>query len=74
MNQMAEAGFVLFAGPLAGSEWGRVRVLMIAVASSDAEVRSRLEGDPWVASQRLVTSSVETWMPIVGADRLAPVK
>jgi uncharacterized protein YciI len=73
MNQLAENGFVLFAGPLAGSEAGRIRVLLIADAQSEREVYNRLAGDPWACSQALVTSSVEKWMPIVGAERLAPV-
>jgi uncharacterized protein YciI len=32
MNQLAEHGFLLFAGPLAGSETGRIRVLLIVDA------------------------------------------
>jgi uncharacterized protein YciI len=73
MNQLAEDGCVLFAGPLAGSEAGRIRVLLIADAQSGREVYDRLAGDPWVRAQILVTSCVETWTPIVGAERLAPV-
>jgi uncharacterized protein YciI len=38
MNTLADEGFVLFAGPLAGSEHGRIRVLLIADAPSEAEV------------------------------------
>jgi uncharacterized protein YciI len=73
MNQLADDGYVLFAGPLAGSEAGRIRVLLIADAQSETEVYDRLAGDPWGQAQILVTSRVETWTPIVGAQRLAPI-
>ena len=36
MNRLAEEGFVLFAGPLAGSENDRIRVLLIADADNEA--------------------------------------
>jgi uncharacterized protein YciI len=73
MKQLAEDGVVLFAGPLGGTEAGRIRVLLIADAGSERDVYDRLSGDPWVHSQTLVTSNVETWVPMVGAARLAPV-
>jgi uncharacterized protein YciI len=73
MNQLTKDGFVLFAGPLAGSERGRIRVLLVADAQSATEVYDSLAGDPWVRSQTLVTSRVETWMPMVGAERLGAV-
>ena len=38
MNTLAEEGLVLFAGPLAGSERGRIRVLLIAGAPNEAEM------------------------------------
>jgi len=71
MNGLAEEGFLLLAGPLAGSEAGRIRVLLVASAESQAEIHDRLAVDPWVKSQRLVTASVESWIPIVGTERLA---
>jgi uncharacterized protein YciI len=74
MNQLAHDGYVLLAGTLAGSEAGRILVLLIADAQSEREIYDRLAGDPWVLSQVLVTSSVETWTPIVGAERLARVE
>jgi uncharacterized protein YciI len=71
MNTLAEQGLVLFAGPLAGSERGRIRVLLIAEAQDETEIHRRLAADPWLRSQRLVTSSVESWTPLVGAEQLA---
>ena len=71
MNALADEGFVLFAGPLAGSEHGRIRVLLIADAHSEAENNRRLADDPWALAGRLTTSRVETWNAFVGADRLS---
>jgi len=70
MNRLADEGFVLFAGPLAGSEHDRIRVLLIADAASEADVHQRLADDPWERTQRLATMSVETWNLFVGADRV----
>jgi len=70
MNQLGDEGFVLVAGPLAGTENGRVRVLLIADAQSEAEIHRRLTDDPWVQTGQLVTASIEPWKIIVGTDRL----
>jgi uncharacterized protein YciI len=70
MNNLAAEGLVLFAGPLAGSEHDRIRVLLIAEAASEAEIRQRLADDPWERTQQLVTTSVEPWNLVVGADRV----
>jgi uncharacterized protein YciI len=71
MQALADEGFVLFGGPLAGSEHGRVRALLIVDADSDDEIHRRLAGDPWVLAQRIVTTSVESWNVFVGAERLS---
>jgi uncharacterized protein YciI len=71
MNALADEGFVLFGGPLAGSEDGRVRVLLIVEAKSEVEIRRRLADDPWVRTEQLVTTSIEPWNVIVGARRAA---
>jgi uncharacterized protein YciI len=70
MNSLADEGFVLFAGPLAGSEQDRIRVLLIADASSATDVHRRLADDPWERTQRVVTTSVEQWNLLVGDERL----
>ena len=70
MNNLATERFVLFAGPLAGSETGRIRVLLIADAASEDEVHQRLADDPWERTQQLVTTNVESWNLFVGAERL----
>jgi len=71
MNGLAEEGMVLFAGPLAGSESGRLRVLLIVDADGEEEIHRRLADDPWVRTERLVIASIETWNLMVGAERLA---
>jgi len=70
MNRLAEDGLVLFAGPLAGSEADRIRVLLIANAADEDEIERRLTDDPWAVANRLVTVSVEPWMLMVGGERL----
>jgi uncharacterized protein YciI len=70
MSSLADDGSVLFAGPLAGSQSGRIRVLLIAEAASEADVRDRLSHDPWETSQQLVITSIEPWNLLVGEARL----
>jgi uncharacterized protein YciI len=70
MNQLASEGFVLFGGPLAGTEQGRVRVLLVVEAESEEAIRRRLADDPWAATRQLVTRDVERWKILVG--ELAP--
>jgi len=72
MNGLADKGVVLFAGPLAGTEQGRIRALVIAETEDESELHRQLADDPWTRTERLVTTSVEPWMLIVGADRVAP--
>jgi uncharacterized protein YciI len=71
MNALADDGFVLFAGPLAGTESGRLRALLIIDAETEHEIRRRLAEDPWVHTDRLVITSIEPWNLVVGAERLS---
>ena len=73
MNTLANEGFVIVAGPLAGSEQGRIRVLLIADAPSEADIHRRLADDPWARTKHLLTTRVERWSLFVGTDRL-PVR
>ena len=70
MNALADGGFVLFAGPLAGTEHGRVRVLLIMNAEDENEIHRQLADDPWVPTEQLVTVTIEPWQILVGAERL----
>lgn len=66
MHALAEEGVVLLAGPLAGSEADRIRVLLIADAGSEGDIHGRLADDPWERTQQLVTTRVEPWNILVG--------
>lgn len=70
LNGLGAEGFVLLGGPLAGSESGRVRALLIVDAENEAEIHRRLSDDPWVPTEQLLTTSVETWKILVGGERL----
>lgn len=70
MSALAQKGVVLFAGPLAGTEHGRLRVLLIANGEDEAEIYRHLADDPWLASQQLLTVSIEPWRILVGKEQL----
>ena len=70
MNGLADEGLMLFGGPLAGSEHDRLRVLLIAEADSEADIQQRLADDPWELTKQVVTTSVEPWNLLLGADRV----
>jgi uncharacterized protein YciI len=71
MDALATEGFVLFAGPLAATEQGRLRALVIVNADSETEIQRRLADDPWTISERLKITSVEPWNVLVGTQLLA---
>ena len=71
MTALADVGFDLVGGPLAGTEHGRLRVLLIVTADSEAEIRGRLADDPWTATRHLQITSIEPWNVLVGAQRLS---
>src|SRR5438552_10904468 len=71
MNALADERFVLFGGPLAGSEHGRVRVLLIVDVESEDEILRRLADDPWMATEQLRTVSIEPWNILVGAAQFS---
>ena len=71
MNDLADKGLVLFAGPLAGSENTRLRALLIVDTESENAIRDRLADDPWARTNRLAITRIEPWNLIVGAERLA---
>ncbi len=71
MNALVDEAFVLFGGPLAGSEHGRLRVLLVVDSASEAEIHRRLADDPWVLSDQLHVMSIEPWKILAGAERLS---
>jgi uncharacterized protein YciI len=71
MARLAQEGFVLLGGPLAGSEQGRLRVLLIVDATDEAEIHRRLASDPWTLSGHLEVACVEIWALLIGQERIA---
>jgi uncharacterized protein YciI len=71
MNQLADEEFVLFAGPLGGTEGGRLRALVIVNADGEGEIGRRLASDPWTVSRQLRIESIEPWNIFVGIERLS---
>jgi uncharacterized protein YciI len=71
MNVLADEDFVLLAGPLAATEQGRLRVLLIINADSEEQIYRRLADDPWTISSHLEVTRIEPWKIFVGAERLA---
>ena len=65
MNGLAEDRFILAAGPLAGTESGRVRVLLVADADNEDEIVQRLADDPWELTNRITTTTIEPWTLLV---------
>ena len=69
MDRLVDDGLVLFGGPLAESDRGRVRALLIVRAGDEAEIRRRLDEDPWTPSG-LLTTHVDRWELLMGAQRM----
>jgi hypothetical protein len=65
---------VLFTGPLAGTEHGRLRALLIVDADSETDIHLRFADDPWTLSRQLDVKSIEPWNPLVGAERLGAAR
>jgi uncharacterized protein YciI len=70
MEALAARGSLLLAGPLNGSEGGRVRVLLVFEAQDEADIHRQLGADPWAKTGQLNTTRVEPWKLLVGAERL----
>ena len=70
MNGLVQQGLILAAGPLAGTENGRIRVLLIAEADGETEIVERLAADPWELTERIKTAKIEQWTLVAGAVAL----
>ena len=71
MSALAHEGLVLLAGPLAWTEAGRVRALLVVEAGGEEEIRRRLAADPWAVADRLCTLSIEPWRILSAAESLS---
>ena len=67
MNGLADDGLILAGGPLAGTERGRIRVLLVADADHEAAIAQQLAADPWELAGRITTTTIEPWTLLVGA-------
>jgi uncharacterized protein YciI len=67
MNGLADEGFIVCAGPLAGSENHHIRVLLIADANTENEIVVRLAADPWELAGRITTTTIEPWTIFAGS-------
>jgi hypothetical protein len=57
MDALVEEGVVLLGGPLGEGE----RVLLVARAADEAELRARLARDPWLPAEILELATLEPW-------------
>ena len=58
MDALADAGFVVFGGPVGDGD----RRFMFAVeAASEEAIRERLAADPWERTRQLATVEVQPW-------------
>jgi uncharacterized protein YciI len=65
IDALAEDGFVVLGGPIGAGDGDNA--LMIVDAESEAEVRARLDDDPW-GEDMLATESVRPWSVWVRAE------
>ena len=63
MNALHADGFVIFGGPLGGTP----DVLLIVRAKDEAEIRSRLETDPWSRMNLLTIARIVPWTIRLGS-------
>jgi uncharacterized protein YciI len=63
MNTLHSDGFVLLGGPLDGTP----DVLLIVRAHDEAEIRSRLQADPWTRMNLLTVASIVPWTIRLGS-------
>ena len=66
MDALAEDGFVVLGGPLAGGP----ATLLVVNAEREADVRRRFDGDPWTPMRLLTIRSVEPWEILIGRKLL----
>jgi len=63
MNALHADGFVIFGGPLGGTP----DVLLIVRADDEAEIRLRLETDPWSRMNLLTIARIVPWTIRLGS-------
>lgn len=76
INDAAEDGFLLLAGPISDGDYidsavpvgdNRIyRAMLIVKAATEIQVNHRLDADPWSVSGALRTASIQRWEVLVG--------
>jgi hypothetical protein len=67
INALAGESIVLLGGALGGGG----SFLLLVNAGSEAEIRRRLEEDPWTRMELLRIGSIEPWRQLTGPDLVA---
>jgi uncharacterized protein YciI len=70
INAAAEDGLVLVGGALGDGG----SFLLFLNAQSEAEIRRRLDDDPWTRMELLCIASIEPWKQLTGPDLVAAAK
>ena len=70
INSLLSADKMILGGPI--GDGGPYRAMVVFVASSEAEVHSRLADDPWYKAGVLRVVSIESWNMIATNDKLDP--
>jgi hypothetical protein len=70
INAAADDGFVLLGGALGDGG----SFLVIVNAHGEAEIRGRLDDDPWTGMELLRIASLEPWEILTGPDLVAAAK
>jgi uncharacterized protein YciI len=65
MDELAEQGLVVLAGPL-GDGTPEHRVLLVFEADGESTIHACLDADPWTPMGVLETVSVERWNVLLG--------
>ena len=67
INAASADGLILFGGALGAGD----SFLLMLNAESDAEIRRRLDDDPWTRMGLLEIASIEPWEQLTGPDLVA---
>jgi hypothetical protein len=64
MDALADDGFVVLGGPLDERD-----VLLVVQSESEAAIRARLGGDPWLENGMLAITAVRPWTVLLEGGR-----
>ena len=67
MNGLVDCGFILLGGPLAAGE----TVLLIVAARDEAEIRARLDADPWTPLGLLEIVTIQVWTILLDGRKVS---